>query len=204
MTTKAKILNVASELFAQKGFAATSIREISSLAKVNISAIHYHFQDKAGLYWEVFYRGRNWFENEIEKIGENEELTVGETALEIYNFFLENHSLTLNMFRMLFSEKVNFEKKDLPSSIHELGPPGRKLLMKKIKKEFGEGFSEDDLRWASGMIFTIVVQYGVFARLPMFLEKSKLDPFLQEDSMREGISRAVKGILLELTSSNQD
>ena len=44
------LLCVAKKLFAQKGFAGTSIRVLSDLAKVNASLVSYHFGGKRGLY----------------------------------------------------------------------------------------------------------------------------------------------------------
>ena len=47
------LLQTALTLFAQKGFHATSIRELCQTAQVNLSSIKYYFGDKAGLYREV-------------------------------------------------------------------------------------------------------------------------------------------------------
>ncbi|MBS81032.1 CerR family C-terminal domain-containing protein [Variovorax sp. Varisp41] len=49
-----RLLYTALRLFAQKGFAKTSTREIVREAGVNISAISYYFGDKAGLYAATF------------------------------------------------------------------------------------------------------------------------------------------------------
>lgn len=49
-----KLLNAALKLFADKGFAKTSTREIALAAQANIAAISYYFGDKAGLYRAVF------------------------------------------------------------------------------------------------------------------------------------------------------
>ncbi|MES2039467.1 MAG: CerR family C-terminal domain-containing protein [Pseudomonadota bacterium] len=51
---RTRLLDTALILFAEKGFAKTSIREIAKAADVNISAISYYFSDKAGLYHAVF------------------------------------------------------------------------------------------------------------------------------------------------------
>ena len=56
MTTRRNILNASTQLFAEKGFRDTSVREICQLADVNIAAINYHFGNKAALYGEVVTR----------------------------------------------------------------------------------------------------------------------------------------------------
>lgn len=54
--TRTKLLDVAEELFAEKGITATSLRTIIAKAEVNLAAIHYHFGSKEGLVREVFER----------------------------------------------------------------------------------------------------------------------------------------------------
>ncbi len=54
--TRNRILEVAEKLFAEKGFRGVSVREITSSAKVHLSAINYHFGFKESLYLEVFRR----------------------------------------------------------------------------------------------------------------------------------------------------
>lgn len=49
MDTKTKILNAAELLFADKGFTGTSLREITSIAEVNLAAVNYHFGSKKEL-----------------------------------------------------------------------------------------------------------------------------------------------------------
>lgn len=51
-----KILCVAEHLFAEKGFAETSIREITKRANCNLSSVNYYFHSKKNLYVEVFRR----------------------------------------------------------------------------------------------------------------------------------------------------
>jgi len=54
--TKERILDAAEELFADHGFAATSLRGITSEAEVNLAAVHYHFGSKEELIRAVFQR----------------------------------------------------------------------------------------------------------------------------------------------------
>jgi AcrR family transcriptional regulator len=52
--TKERILDAAEILFAQKGYRAVSVREITSAARCNLAAVNYHFGTKKNLYLEVF------------------------------------------------------------------------------------------------------------------------------------------------------
>jgi TetR/AcrR family transcriptional regulator, regulator of cefoperazone and chloramphenicol sensitivity len=49
-----RLLDAGLTLFADKGFAQTSTREIAQTAQVNVAAISYYFGDKEGLYRAVF------------------------------------------------------------------------------------------------------------------------------------------------------
>jgi len=59
-TAKA-ILNAAEELFSEKGFAETSLRNITTKAGVNLAAVNYHFGSKKELIQAVFARFLNSF-----------------------------------------------------------------------------------------------------------------------------------------------
>lgn len=51
--TRQRLINMAGQIFAAKGFDATTVREICAAAEANIAAVHYHFGDKQRLYAEV-------------------------------------------------------------------------------------------------------------------------------------------------------
>ena len=54
--TKERILDVAEHLFADSGFTATSLRDITSAAGVNLASVNYHFGSKEGLLSAVLHR----------------------------------------------------------------------------------------------------------------------------------------------------
>ena len=54
--TKERILNVAERLFADRGFPATSLRDLTSEAGVNIASVNYHFGSKDALLAAVLER----------------------------------------------------------------------------------------------------------------------------------------------------
>lgn len=54
--TKEAIMDVAESLFASRGFKATSLREITAQAGVNLAAVNYHFGGKVALLEAVYAR----------------------------------------------------------------------------------------------------------------------------------------------------
>ena len=54
--TRARLLDAAEELFAERGYHAASVRDITSAAGSNLAAVNYHFGGKAELYRAVFVR----------------------------------------------------------------------------------------------------------------------------------------------------
>lgn len=55
-STKERLLTAAEQLFAEHGFAATSLRQLTGRADVNVAAVNYHFGSKENLITEVFRR----------------------------------------------------------------------------------------------------------------------------------------------------
>jgi len=51
--TRTRLLESAGQVFAERGFKATTIREIVERAGANLAAVNYHFGDKETLYAEV-------------------------------------------------------------------------------------------------------------------------------------------------------
>ena len=51
--TRTRLLSAAGPVFAERGFAGATVREICAAAEVNIASVGYHFRDKMGLYREV-------------------------------------------------------------------------------------------------------------------------------------------------------
>jgi AcrR family transcriptional regulator len=54
--TRERLLDASERLFAEKGFRAASVRDITRESSCNIAAVNYHFGGKANLYREVFLR----------------------------------------------------------------------------------------------------------------------------------------------------
>ena len=53
MKTRERILQAASQVFAEHGFEKGTVREICTRAQANVAAVNYHFRDKRELYMRV-------------------------------------------------------------------------------------------------------------------------------------------------------
>lgn len=51
--TRGRLLAAAARLFAERGFAKVTVRDICRKARANVAAVNYHFGGKVGLYHEV-------------------------------------------------------------------------------------------------------------------------------------------------------
>jgi AcrR family transcriptional regulator len=58
--TRLRILDAAELLFTEQGFEATTLRQITGAAEVNLAAVNYHFGSKEELIHEVFRRRLTW------------------------------------------------------------------------------------------------------------------------------------------------
>lgn len=80
---RSRLLHAALALFAEKGFAKTSTREIAAAAGTNIASISYYFGDKAGLYAATFTEPMGGAMPDLIAMYEAPELPIAE-ALRIF------------------------------------------------------------------------------------------------------------------------
>ena len=152
-STKKRILNCASELFSEKGFEGTSIREIAKAAGVNLAAINYHFENKDNLYWAIYENCYISLDEGMLLISQaNHEFE--ESIWQIYKLMTANGSLMKNTFKIFLSGFTNRIKQLDHKVIKKCGPPGESVIAQLILKTVGEKISPNALEWAVHAIFT--------------------------------------------------
>jgi len=86
---RSRLLYAALSLFAAKGFAKTSTREIAKAAGVNIAAISYYFGDKAGLYAATFNEPMGGSASDFVALFEAPGLSTAEAMRVFMNAYVE-------------------------------------------------------------------------------------------------------------------
>ena len=62
-------MKIAEKLFSEKGYAQTSVRDITSAADCNLAAVNYHFGSKEKLYEEIFRQMmKRWRQERIQAV----------------------------------------------------------------------------------------------------------------------------------------
>lgn len=126
---KEHILNVALKLFSERGYSATSVREIAKQAKVNLSMISYYFGGKEGLLDAIVNVKSNKLVIRMEEIMQSEWTSTDEVVEllidELVERFWENRAVY-----ELIANRQNFkENKVLKKTLVEL----RKVRFEQFK-----------------------------------------------------------------------
>ncbi len=201
--TKEKILEVASELFAKKGFGGTSVREIAQQAGVNLAAINYHFKNKDNLYWKVFDYNYDWLKTGIEKIGEKELSTV-DLAYEVFDFFINSGAMMMNTFKIFLSDNINKPEENLSLDNSErFGPPGQEVFLKSIQKDLGSDATDEGMRWVMKMTFSQLFHFGVVLNTTLMKEKCKTEEDFSVEIVADALKLSVEAHL-QFARENKD
>lgn len=80
--TRLRILDAAELLFTEHGFEATTLRQITGVAEVNLAAVNYHFGSKEALIREVFRRRLTWLNQQRLKELDRLEAEAGDAPVK--------------------------------------------------------------------------------------------------------------------------
>ena len=105
-STDQKILFTAEKLFAEKGFYATSTRDIAKSAGVNVSMISYYFGSKEKLFEEIFKVRMKEGQSFAYEILENPQLNEWEKLIKIIGNYI-NRVKTLPEFYSILQSVYN-------------------------------------------------------------------------------------------------
>ena len=101
---KQRIFKAAASLFAQKGYAAVSVREITKKAKVNIAMLNYYFGGKIGILKAIISDCYEKYYNAVEVVGDEDmppEERIRAAIRNIIDFYRDNRELAMVAFNTI-------------------------------------------------------------------------------------------------------
>jgi AcrR family transcriptional regulator len=186
--TKERILGAAEELFAQHGFAGTSLRQVTSRADVNIAAVNYHFGSKENLVNEVFRRRMDEMsERRLSQLKLAQEQRPGDLEAILAAFIEPPLALTIDrhggsaFVRVLaraFAEKNDRLRKFLSDNYGH--------VLREFAKAIGAalpGLAKEDLVWrldfTAGALTYAMADFGLIKRPAGVSEKAHCEKAAQ-------------------------
>lgn len=146
--SRARLRVEALRLFAEKGYAQTSTREICAAAGVNIAAIHYHFHDKAGLYRDAYLAPIVRVMEDVTRVASGS-ASFEDVLRETYRVFLEPLKVadraTLQILKLHFREQVD-PTGLVGDSVFDVSRAHVDALAHRVAAELGLSTPDDDAR----------------------------------------------------------
>ncbi|MBS1921244.1 MAG: TetR/AcrR family transcriptional regulator [Bacteroidetes bacterium] len=130
-----QIMKVAENLFAEKGFTGTSVRDISDEAKVNLAMISYYFGSKEKLLESIFtYRAEN-IKLKLETMLQNKKLS----SLEKVNILIDDYISRIMEQQCFHKIMVREQIINMPGVTHKLIHQLKKTNQDLVKQLILEG-----------------------------------------------------------------
>lgn len=107
LDTRSKLLEIATELFARKGFSGVSVREITKLARTNVSAVSYYFNGKEGIYQAVLEEQLSPILQVLQNVQAAKDSSATQRLMLFANQIAEVHAKRPYWSRIMSSEVTN-------------------------------------------------------------------------------------------------
>lgn len=137
-----QIMEAAEELFAEKGFDGTSVRDVAKEAGVNLAMISYYFGSKEKLMESLFkYRGE-FIKLQLKTMLENSEMTSLQKVYTLIDHYVERIMKQQCFHKIMAREQMVHLKGATPKLIHELKRTNQELVQQLI----GEGQKKGEFK----------------------------------------------------------
>lgn len=153
---KRKLLDAAEQLFAEKGFDAVSVRDITKLAGANVAAVNYHFGSREGLLTLVMTRYLTPVNEErLDLLDQAEERAQGQPipVEEIITAMCKplirqvvGSEMSERVFCKLLGRVMSEQSHSLPSAVEDQMKPMAMRFFAALRKTFPDS-PPDEITW---------------------------------------------------------
>jgi len=155
-----RLLHEATRIFAEKGFARASTREICQAAGQNVAAIHYYFGDKAGLYRAALLRPIE-MTNEVLADFDDPGLTLEQALRKVMGGFLclPEAGAPPDVEMRLFLREMLEPSGSLQDIVAHYIQPLHQRMVKMLARHTGAAEPDDDLHQLAFALSAMVHDY---------------------------------------------
>jgi AcrR family transcriptional regulator len=167
--TRQHIINAAEELFAEKGFDSTSVRELASKARVNVAMISYYFGSKEKLFETLIEDRTSFLRQKIHALN-LEEISSWQKVNMMVEFFVDRFFEKHQMHRILHREMGMSKRSKLTESISTILAKNANELRQLIndgirKKEFRKVDTEMMIASFIGTLWQVIGSYNLTCKV---------------------------------------
>src|SRR4051812_2513479 len=129
-----RIMEAAEELFAEKGFDGTSVRDVARDAGVNLAMISYYFGSKEKLMESLFkYRGE-FIKMQLESMLQNREMSSLQKFYNLIDSYIERFIKQKCFHKIMTREQMMHLKGAMPRLIHDMKKRNQELVQQLISE----------------------------------------------------------------------
>lgn len=125
---KLHIINHALELFAEKGFEGTSIRDLAARAGVNVAMVNYYFGSKEKLFESLVEERASYSRGVLEEIAKNTSYSDIEKVEHIIDNYIKKLFTNRKFHRVLHQEMMLSQRESLQQAIVEILYPNSLII----------------------------------------------------------------------------
>ena len=178
-TTAERILDAAEDLFAEKGYSATSLGDVADRVGIRSPSLYNHFRNKEALYQAVLERLLEEFSRPLLEMEKSEELTQ-DRVLQWLDTIVRQHHSNPNLARLLQHAALSggpHTNELIERLFRPMFQPAEPAL-EETGGSWGVLYSQGLQPWAVMAFNNLVMSYVTMA--PMYRDLLGQDPFSEE------------------------
>lgn len=156
-----QIMEAAEKLFAEQGFAGTSVRDIAEAAHVNLAMISYYFGSKEKLMEAMFHHRGSDFKIQLENILQNKNLSPIQKVEKLIDDYIERIFKKQCFHKIMTREQIANSSTAITEKIYELKQRNYSL----IKQLIHEGQKSGDFKKNIDVSFLMMTLSGTSSQL---------------------------------------
>lgn len=176
-TKKETIVEAAAQLFHEKGFSATSMRDLAEKVGVEAASLYNHIQSKSELLQEICFKVANEFMLNIENVDAS-----GETAIGKINALLRFHiQQMVHRYEEVFV--ADREWKHLSDPYLSNYQNQRRIYRKRFANVIEEGIKNKEIKSIDAPTAVLIILHAVSGIESWHRSKKKISAELLEENM---------------------